>query len=167
MGYNKAFIRVLLTCIMLTFGISVSAANTANKTATASMTIDPTTTVAVSSGAISFGNINPLTPSYAQNVTVTVQSNSIYNLTVHATDDFKTVDAVPKVFAIDNLEVKLNADASYKTMVKAPTAPVTLATSQAATASTAHLVNLRLNTEWLNAVPGAYSTSLIFTATQM
>lgn len=158
---------VILATLILTLGVTVSAANTDSRTVNLTATIDPTTTVAVSTTTIAFGNTNPLTANYTKSVDVTVQSNATYKLTVYATDDFKTADATPKVFAINNLGVKLRTDGSYQTMSKLVGTPVILANSQPATASKIYNVDLQLSTQWLNAVPGNYTTSLVFAATQI
>jgi len=51
-------------------------------------------------------------------------------------------------------------------MSKDSSNPITLATSQPATANTVYPINLQLNTDWLNSVPGNYSTTVILQASQ-
>ncbi|MDD3224606.1 MAG: hypothetical protein PHX70_07875 [Clostridium sp.] len=140
--------------------------SSASQTVNLSTSIDPTTTLAVSTNSIDFGNINPLITSYERDLTATVQSNASYNVTAVASDDFKTADATPKSFSINHLGIKLQTDANYQKMSKDASNPVTLASSQPATANTVYPINLQLNTDWLNAVPGSYSTKLTLQAAQ-
>ncbi|MDT8718248.1 hypothetical protein IAI10_16395 [Clostridium sp. 19966] len=167
MKIKKGIIAGVLTLAMaLSTGVTTFAASSASQTVNLGFTVDPTTTLAVSTNSISFGNVNPLTSTYTQSLTATVQSNATYKLTAVAGSDFKTADTTPKIIAIDHLGVKLHSDSTYKTMSKDSANPVVLASSQPATASSAYPIDLQLNTDWNSAVPGSYTTTVQFAVTQ-
>lgn len=165
---KKGILASILTIALITaLSTSVFAASSASQTVNVNATIDPTATLAVSTNSISFGDVNPLTTSYEKDWSAAVQSNATYNLTAVASDDFKTSDSTPKVFSISHLGIKLQSDANYQTMSKDSTKPVTLAASQPATADTVYPINMQLNTDWVNAVPGSnYSTNVTLQASQ-
>lgn len=170
MRKTKKKLLVFLSTLALVVGILRStafASTSASQTVTIGATIDPTTTLSVSTNTISFGTINPLTTNYNQNMEATVQSNGTYALSTYASDDFKTADATPKVYDVSNLGIKLSSDSNYQTMTKSSSNPVVLASAQPATADTTYNINLQLNTQWLNATPGSnYSTTLNFQVAQ-
>lgn len=154
-----------LTLILSMVGtVNANADSTTNVAVTVSTTVDPTITLSLSTNNINFGAISPLTPTYNQNLTATVQSNNTYNLSVVAVDDFKGTVDTTKVMTIDHLGVKLDSDSSYKTMSK--TADVALVSNATNTASQTYNVNLQLNTDW-QVKPDTYTTSLTFKAVQV
>jgi hypothetical protein len=152
--------------LLAALSTSAFAATSASQTVSINTIVDPTVTLAVSKNSINFGDVNPLTNSYEQDFTGTVQSNATFNLTALAAGDLQTSDATPKTISINHLGIKLQSDSSYKTMSKDPNNPVVLASSQPATAGTVYQINLQLNTDWQNAVPGSYSTNLTLQASQ-
>jgi spore coat protein U-like protein len=146
--------------------VKASALNNASQTVTVSTTVDPTVTMAVSTNSISFGTITPLTTQYdlPSAISVTIQSNSQFKITALATDDFKSGGTTPNIMTIDHLKVKASTSSTWLNMSK--TTPVIVLDNQPATASKVYPVDFRVVTDWTNAKPDTYSTSLSFNASQ-
>lgn len=117
----------------------------------------PTISVSISTNSLNLGNVNDVSENSLPNVSITVQSNSKYQLSVKGTDDFKG-DDTSHTMSIEHLKVKLEGEKSFKNMKKTQ---VVLADNEPITDSKTYHVEFKLNPDW-QVKAGKYGTTVTF-----
>lgn len=128
-----------------------------------SATVAPSLTVSVSTNSIDFGNVSAIGKNTDQNLTVSVQSSSGYNLSVKGAGDFKGINDINDTLSLDHLKVKLHETDQYNDM---STSPVALALSEPSTDFKAYSVDLSLTPD-VGTKADTYQTSITFVADQI
>lgn len=162
---KKATSLALLTALTAGMSLAMGVTAHADSTVQVSATVAPSLTVSVSTNSIDFGNVSAIGENAPQNLTVSVQSSSSYNLSVQGAGDFKGLNDSSNVLSLSNLSFKLHddIDADYQSMSVDPKA---IATNEPSTDLKAYSVDLSLTPD-VSTKADTYETSITFNANQI